>query len=462
MLPIKIKVVLASTLVFGVLMTVFATIVNESLSDSEVAKLDARLESHAHKIQTEFEGDKAEPGLPKLSELDSLHTEGLAMTKIRLLTLEKDIVFADSSFDLDTHMKWNTGSAITERKAKVKIGHAKYRVQQWPVEINGKIQYLVQVASPMKDIESSLDHLTAVFFIVIPATLLLAGCVSFLIAAMAFRPMMKMVKTAEQISATNLHARLDLPRAHDEVHELGKALNEMIERIDDTIKGQRQFIADASHELRTPLTIIRSELEYVDRSTRHSSVKKSITISLTEVDRLSSMVNNLLMLAKLDAARVKLELSPLRLDELLLECVQATRAIAKKKGVKIEVFVKEVVEISGDHEKLKSVVLNLLDNAIKYSGKKSVVSASLLLNHTTPRTASITIRDCGIGVPKSEQASIFGRFYRGSQSRSKIDGSGLGLAIAQRFVEMHGGRISVESEEGKGSTFTVQLPLGRI
>jgi hypothetical protein len=462
MLPIKIKIVLASTLVFGVLMTVFATIVYESLSDSEVAKLDARLESHAHKIQTEFEGDRAEPGLPSLSELDSVHTEGLATTKIRLLTLEKDIVLADSGFELDTRMKWNAGSRVTEHKAKVKIGHAKYRVQQWPVEINDKIEYLLQVASPMKEIESSLDHLTVLFVIVIPAALLLAGCVAFFIALMAFKPMMRMVKTAEQISATNLHARLEMPRARDEVHMLGRALNDMIERIDNTIKGQRQFIADASHELRTPLTIIRSELEYAERFARHSSVKKSITASLTEVDRLSSMVNDLLTLAKLDAARVKLELSSLRLDELLLECVQATRAIAKKKDVKIEVFVKEAVEVSGDHEKLKSVVLNLLDNAIKYSGRKSVVSASLVLNETTPQTASIIIQDRGIGIPKSEQVAVFGRFYRDSKPRSKIDGSGLGLAIAQRFVEMHGGRISVESEEGKGSTFTVQLPLGRI
>jgi len=286
--------------------------------------------------------------------------------------------------------------------------------------------------------------------------------VAFFIALMAFKPMMRMVKTAEQISATNLHARLEMPRARDEVHMLGRALNDMIERIDNTIKGQRQFIADASHELRTPLTIIRSELEYAERFARHSSVKKSITASLTEVDRLSSMVNDLLMLAKLDAARVKLELSQLRLDELLLECVQATRAIAKKKDVKLEVFVNEAVEVSGDHEKLKSVVLNLLDNAIKYSGRKSVVSASLVLNETTPQTASIIIQDRGIGIPKSEQASIFGRFYRGSRPRSKIDGSGLGLAIALRFVEMHGGTIFVESEEGKGSTFTVQLPLGRV
>jgi signal transduction histidine kinase len=150
------------------------------------------------------------------------------------------------------------------------------------------------------------------------------------------------------------------------------------------------------------------------------------------------------------------------LDELLLECVQATRAIAKKKDVKIEVFVKEAVEVSGDHEKLKSVVFNLLDNAIKYSGRKSVVSASLVLNQTTPQTVSIIIHDRGIGIPKSEQAAVFGRFYRGSMPRSKTDGSGLGLAIAQRFVEMHGGKISVESEEGKGSTFTVQLPLGGI
>jgi signal transduction histidine kinase len=306
-----------------------------------------------------------------------------------------------------------------------------------------------------------MDRLQLLFLIAIPAGLFLAGCAAYLITLLAFKPMMRMVVAAEQISAENLDARLDLPGTRDEVHKLGTALNDMIERIDNTLKGHRQFIADASHELRTPLTIIRTELESLERSTKAPVARQSIRSSLTELDHLSSLVRNLLTLAKLDAARVKLEMKPLRLDELLIECVQITRPIARKKGVSLKVFVEEALEIVGDGEKLKSVILNLLDNAIKYSNKRGTVSASLILHKDVPQIAMIVISDRGIGIPRSEQEGIFGRFYRGAQPRSNTDGSGLGLAIAQRFVALHGGKISVQSEEGKGSTFTVELPLGR-
>jgi signal transduction histidine kinase len=310
----------------------------------------------------------------------------------------------------------------------------------------------------MHDIEETMDRLRLLFLIAIPGSLLLAGCAAYFITRLAFRPMMNMVRTAERISAVSLDSRLELPAANDEVRQLGNALNEMIERIDKTVRGQRQFIADASHELRTPLTIIRGELESAARTARTSALKGSLSTSLAELERLSLMIRDLLLLAKLDAARVKLEITPVRLDELVVECVQASRGIAKKKGVKLKVFIEEAVEIPGDHEKLRSVIFNLLDNAIKYSERKSAVAVSLVLGQTAGM-ASVVISDHGIGIPQSEQAKIFSRFYRGAQPRSKTDGSGLGLAIALRFVELHRGSISVTSQEGKGSTFTVDLPL---
>jgi two-component system OmpR family sensor kinase len=458
MFTIKTKIIVAYTVAFGLLVTGFAMIIYESIWDAEMAKLDARLESHADKLQTELEEDHLQPGFPNRSELDSITTDGLKGARIRLLTLENNVVFADSGFELDARVKWNSSSSTAAQKGMAKWNHRKYRVLQWPVEVESRIQYMVQVAAPMHDIEETMDHLRLLFLIAIPGSLLLAGCAAYFITRLAFKPMMNMVRTAEKISAASLDARLELPAANDEVRQLGQALNEMIERIDKTVKGQRQFIADASHELRTPLTIIRSELESAARLARTSAVKGSLSTSLAELDQLSLMIGDLLMLAKLDAARVKLETAPVRLDELVVDCVQAARGIANKKNIKLKVFIEEAVEISGDQEKLKSVILNLLDNAIKYSGRKKAVTASLVLGQTAGM-ASIVISDHGIGIPQSEQAKIFSRFYRGSQPRSKTDGSGLGLAIAQRFVELHRGSISVRSQEGKGSTFTVDLPL---
>jgi len=458
MFTIKTKIILAYTLAFGLLVTGFAMMIYEGMWDAEIAKLDARLESHADKIQTELEEVHLQPGFPSRSELDSITTDGLRGAKIRLITPEKSVVFADPGFDLDTQMRWNEGPITVAHKGSAKWNHRRYRILQWPVEVENRIQYAVQVAAPLHDIDETMDQLRLLFFIAIPGSLLLAGCIAYLITWLAFKPMMNMVRTAEKISATSLDARLDLPASNDEVRQLGTALNDMIERIDRTVKGQRQFIADASHELRTPLTIIRSELESAARSARTPSIKASVSTSLAELDRLSFMVGDLLTLAKLDAARVKLEIAPVRLDELVVECVQAARGIAKKKEVKMKVFIGEAVEVPGDYEKLKSVVINLLDNAIKYSSRKSSVSASLVLGQT-PGMASIVVSDHGIGIPEAEQTKIFSRFYRGPQPRSETEGSGLGLAIAQRFVELHRGTISVKSREGKGSTFTVDLPL---
>ena len=214
-----------------------------------------------------------------------------------------------------------------------------------------------------------------------------------------------------------------------------------------------------SHELRTPLTILKSELEFAHRMVRKSTLKEALGTSLSELDHLSSMVTDLLTLARLDAAQMKCEMSTLRLDEMIVECVQAVRGIAKKKKIKLKVFIEEAIELKGDQKKLMSVLLNLLDNAIKYSPKNREVSVTLALGKADPRKALIVLVDKGPGIPLAEQPRVFTRFYRGSKSRSETDGSGLGLAIAQRFLELHGGRITLESEEGQGCSFTVELPL---
>ncbi len=458
MFTIKTKIILAYSLAFGLLVTAFALIIYQGIADAEIAKLDARLESHADRLQTELEEDYQQPGFPLRSELDSIVTEGLHDVRIRLLTPENKVVFSDSGFEAPSSVLWKSGFGSKPQIISLKWNHRRYRVLQLPVEIENRVQFILQVAGSMHEIEEAKEDLQLLFFTVIPAGLLLAGLIAYFITSLAFKPMMKMVRAAEQISAANLDARLELPRAHDEVHQLGTALNEMIGRIDKTIKGQRQFVADASHELRTPLTIIRGELEAAAASIRKPSVKENITTSLSELDHLSKLVSDLLTLAKLDAERVRLEVSSVRLDELVVDCVQAARGVAKNKGVTLRIYVEEALEIPGDHEKLKSVMFNLLDNAIKYSARRGVVSVSLMSNRKAG-TSSIIISDKGIGIPEAEQSKVFGRFYRGSQPRSKSDGSGLGLAIAQRFVELHGGRIALKSKPGKGSTFTVELPL---
>jgi signal transduction histidine kinase len=458
-LSIKARIVIAYTVVFGALLAGFAFLTYEAAYDNEVAKLDARLESHVDKIATELEESSRDLGFPSRSALDSIHTGGLPDVSVRLLTPEKQVVFSDYDFSLATDMAWNRGPATSIQKSSVNVPRGKCRVMQGPVEIGDRIQFLVQIAAPMGTVEDNLGHLRVLFLVLLPLGLILSGGAAYLISVMAFRPIVKMISSAEAISATTLAGRLELPNVTDEVHLLGRALNDMIDRIDSALKSQRQFVADASHELRTPLTILKSELEFAHKSAKTPALKATIGTSLAELDHLSSMVTDLLTLARLDGSQAKLDIATIRLDEVLIECVQAVRVIAKRKKIGLKLFIEEAVEIKGDQKKLISVVLNLLDNAIKYSAKNKTVSATLSIIAGERRMALISIKDSGPGIPKAEQERIFKRFYRGSQSRSQTEGSGLGLAIAERFVELHGGQIRLQSSEGRGSSFTVELPL---
>jgi signal transduction histidine kinase len=310
----------------------------------------------------------------------------------------------------------------------------------------------------MTEVEANLHYLRLLFMIIIPLALLITAVAASLITRLAFRPMSGMVETARQISASNLHTRLVLPDAHDEVRALGDALNKMIERIDSAFKSQKQFIADASHEIRTPLSVISTELEFAERKVIDPTIQESIQASLAEIDRLARMAEGMLLLARLDFSQDVLRMKPTRLDELLVECVQLMRALAAKNHIEINLSVEEAVEMTADTEKLKSAILNLLDNSIKYSKPNSSVDARLKLNHSLPKRVLVILEDRGSGIAASDIPKIFKRFYRGENARAEISGSGLGLAIAEKIIALHGGSISVQSEEGNGSVFTIELP----
>jgi heavy metal sensor kinase len=311
----------------------------------------------------------------------------------------------------------------------------------------------------MTEAARNLAHLRLLFLISIPSALVLASIAAYIITRSAFRPIATMVATARQISASNLDQRLLVPPANDEIRQLAETLNSMIERIDSAFNAQRQFIADASHELRTPLTIICSELEFAKRRVADGETIESLQNSLSEIDRLARMAESLLLLARLDSSTSLITFSPVRLDELLPECVQLVNKIAEQKGIQIKVHVDEAVEIQGDSERLKSALLNLLDNAVKYSQTGGEVRVSLSILTSPDREAQITVADNGHGISPDDLPHIFERFYRASSNRGESSGSGLGLAIAQRVISLHSGDIQVASELSEGTVFTVNLPI---
>ncbi len=456
MLTIKTKIIIAYTLVFGVMLVLFAYFIYRDTQEAETAKVDARLETHAAKIITELEEESDSSAPVEVHAILGIPAEGLTGLRIQLFDQSGKTVVADTALQPCASTNWREAVAGRRYREVLRIGGQEYRCLWVPIELNDKYPAAVQLAASLGDADANLHRLLLFFIMGIPLALIVAALAAYLITRMAFRPILGMVETARQITARDLHHRLTLPAAKDEVRLLGETLNNMIERIEASFRSQKQFVADASHEIRTPLTVICSELEFAERRVTGAAVKESIQISLSEIDRLAKLTDSLLLLARLDASQLKLSLQPVRIDELLVECVQLAKSLADKKNIQLRVNLEEPLVLQADRERMKSIILNLLDNAVKYSGSGTTVSVSLARKDSAAR---LSVADQGRGIPADALADIFKRFYRVDASRTQIEGSGLGLAIVERLVELHGGKISVQSQAGKGTTFTVEFPL---
>ena len=293
------------------------------------------------------------------------------------------------------------------------------------------------------------------------ATLLLGGALLTVVAAMggyalaarALRPIDQMTRTARRISAEDLSARLDLPATDDEVGRLAATFDEMLGRLDDSFQRERQFTANASHELRTPLAAMQAILEVVRAQPRTPAEYEAAIDDLAEeADRLRTLVDRLLYLARNDARRSDVR-QPVELAFLLADIVDSLEPLAEQKGVVLSLATPSKLAMRGDGDSLVRLFVNLLDNAIKYTAQGSVaVSATAEAAWVT-----VAVSDTGAGIAAEHLPHIFDRFYRVDAARTSR-GSGLGLAIAHDIARAHGGDITVASQPGQGTTFTVALP----
>jgi two-component system OmpR family sensor kinase len=459
MLTIKTRVILSYTVVFGLMLSGFALLIYKSLRDAAVSKVDSRLESYADRVEAEIEEQHSDRRFPNLPDLLDIQTEGLYGVHFRLLNGAGAPVLSDTLLGKTAAP---SVQPLQGRKTEIQdawIGRKWYRQVLMPVEIHDRNTYLLQVAAPMSAVEESLEHLRILFLISIPAVLLIASFAAYVITRAAFKPINTMVEAAKQISADNLDSRVPLPSVNDEIRQLGETFNDMIERIHAAFENQRQFIADASHELRTPLTVICSELEFIREHTEDDGVKESIKTSLAEIDRLARMTERMLTLSRLDGSGQKLNLQTIRLDEVIVDCVQIVRTLAAEKGIDLQLHIEEAVEMEADRDMIKSAILNLLDNALKYTESGGIVSVSLAAATSEPKTVRVEVKDTGTGIAPSDLPHIFKRFYRSAASRSENSGSGLGLAIVEQVVKAHHGTVSLQSESQRGTAVLLHFPL---
>ena len=455
MFSIKTKIILAYTVVFGIMLTAFAAIIYHSNKEAAFLRLNTNLKGYAISLRTEIEDELHDNSTLNLDKLTSIKSKGLIGERFQLFDRDGKIIVKDSILSRGSTpglSKILNGKFEYEKK---RINHHKYHIFWNKFESENDSVYILETAASVKDVFDDLNRLFYLFLIIIPAGLIITGFAAYFISKAAFKPITQMANTAKNISGENLDKRLELPKAKDEVRSLGETLNEMIERIDNAFKSQKRFVANASHEIKTPLTVIQTELEILEKKMNDPDTQESIKNALSEIENLTKLTNSLLTIVKLDASQSKLNLSNFRIDELLADCIQTLNKAAMNRDIQINLFIDDPVEINADKEKLRSVFLNLIDNAIKYSLFNSEIKIRI---NKSDDNISISIENSGHGIPQSDIPYIFNRFYRSNEIRAEINGSGLGLAIAKEIVELHRGKISVESKVNDKTNFTVILP----
>ncbi len=321
--------------------------------------------------------------------------------------------------------------------------------------------FFIRVGQSLSPLQKARKQLIILLAIAGPAALLLGSYGGLLLANQALFPVDRLTRAAEEIEAGDLAKRVQVPAKMDELGRLAVTFNRMIARLQAAFERQRQFTADASHELRTPLAVMRGDIEIALRRERKPEEYRSVlTSNLEEIIRLSRLVEDLLMLARADAGQTLLQCEPLALDELCAQVIEYLTPLAEDKGQRLLYTPPNTVplQVNGDAQRLKQLLLNLLDNAIKYTPADGTIR--LQLTQEDPH-AVLSVSDTGRGIPEEDLPHIFERFFRHSRSTSDktVQGFGLGLAIVKWIVDSHGGKIIAESALDKGTQFTVQLPL---
>jgi two-component system, OmpR family, sensor kinase len=333
----------------------------------------------------------------------------------------------------------------------------RWRVYVLPIHRGGTVAGYIEALTPLGHLDTSIQTVR----ILLPAlgltSLVVALVASWAISGRALRPIARMTRTARTITLSHdLSARIESPPHLDELGQLAKTFNEMLESIEAAYHAQQRFVSDASHELRAPLTAIQGNLELLRRQISMSEAEREE--ALTEVERestrLTRLVADLLVLARADTG-ISLKRCPVDLDAIVLEAFREARHLSQGQTLSLDPF--EPARVEGDEDRLKQLVLILLDNALKYTPTNGQVTLGLRRRDTD---VEIEVRDTGVGIGSEDLPLVFERFYRADPARSRDPGgTGLGLPIARWIVEQHEGEIKLESQPGQGTTAIVHLPL---
>ncbi len=313
------------------------------------------------------------------------------------------------------------------------------------------------IAVPMKNAIIVLHDLEKVFFLSFPVIILTLFLLSRAIAGRSIRPVEKVIATAEQMTQSNLDRRIVMPPNRDELYRLSATINSFLDRIQEAFQREKQFTADASHELKTPLAAIKGTLEVLQRKPREREYYESkIQYCLGEVNRMTVLIDQLLMLARHESTSMTSSIETIVLASHAADAVERLRHVADEKKITFDLELDETLRVAADPAMLGIILENLLSNAVKFSPYGSSVSLAVKRNDAF---ATCVVRDNGIGIPTDRLQNVFERFYRVDQSRnSATGGSGLGLAIVRKLADLQKIRIAISSVKNEGTAVTLIFP----
>ena len=458
-MSIRIRLTLWYVSLLGIVLILFSAAFFGVLKYSLTTEVDRTLQERAQQVAVGIQAQNSldnilSAGGVTLPELDVFSSRSVFIQ----IRNEKGAVVKKSSNLLNLTLPLNrvVFASVQQGQPNLKtfhIGDVELRLYSVPIRFGSRVIGAVQVGMPLNDMQMTLQRVLLFLIGGTVVALVLAGFLGMLLARITLRPIERITMTANRIvSAQDLSQRLPVVGTNDELDSLSQTMNSMFARLDNFFQAQARLSADISHELRTPLTIVRGNLDLLGSGMLGEEDRADVIgAARSALDRMSRLVSDLLLLSQADAG-LTLKMKLLELDGVILDVYQQAQALSN--GVKLKLGRADQSQVYGDEDRLKQLLINLIDNAIKHTPSGGSVTLSV---HRENDHVKVLVSDTGEGIKPADLTHIFDRFYRVKGQKRK--GSGLGLAIAKWIAEAHNGNLSVESEPGVGSTFILQLPI---
>jgi two-component system, OmpR family, sensor kinase len=464
-MAIRRKLILLYSGLLAVMILLFGLIVFSVIRSTWVESVDSTLKETAQQV---IQNSRVYP----IREFGSQQSLKIALPQLDIFRASSVFVqvwiqtddgaprFASSSDNLDNFqdpLDRTTLGSTEENYKNIIIDGTELRLLTSPMRLLGQSQLIgnVQVAASLQTVNQATNKLSLVMIFGGAMTVVGSLLLGMWLSNQTMKPIESIIEAAEGIStAQDLQKRLPWTGPDDELGQLVDVFNRLMDRLEHLFGVQRRLVADVSHELRTPLTAIRGNLDLVKRYGMDSESLEAIE---SESDRMARLVNDLLLLARADYGSMQIELSQVDLDTVVTEVFKEAKILARDRALEIRLAAIEPVRMMGNSDRLKQLMLNLISNAIKFTSDGGTITLAL---RRAGNMAQLTVCDNGVGIPPQDLERIFDRFYQVDPARSREgegSGAGLGLAIAKWIAESHGGDIEVQSEVGKGTTFTVLL-----